>query len=275
MKTLIIQFFISTFVNAVNVKQVCKETLDENSDLIFNATEYDYMYQKCVDRFSSRFNDSTYNYKSSSNVDSGPNWFFRGVFGLILIPSFIVALILIPSSYKHKNKSVATLVRLLILTTISGLLIYIGPPLLNYFFDNGSILWWVAISIVVLSILVSLNSIFDKNNELISSSDIEMALSENDEYFYKYKKDALIALAKYFDASIKNSDTKKSIQSQIYKALAERMNSNVYGNLDTDESDCWENLFGELLDLEEVHKELVKKKKGSDFLKKLKEMEKK
>jgi hypothetical protein len=235
------------------------------------------MYQKCVDRFSSRFNDlnSTYSYKSSSNVDSGPNWIIRGVFGLLVMFFIATLIVSVPDSYKHKNRKRKTLFRILILFSIFGLLIYVGPLIVDYFFYGGSFLWWAAIAVLIFSALVSLHSVFYNNDSNLSASDIEMALSETEEYFYKYlKKDALIALAKYFNAPIKSGDTKKSIRSQIYKTLAERMNGNVYGDLEANDSDCWENFFGELFDLEKVHKDLVKKKKESDFLKKLKEMKK-
>jgi|LWDU01.1.fsa_nt_gi hypothetical protein len=86
--TLIIQFFISTVANAVNVRQVCTETLDENSDLIFNATEYDWMLKQCMDKYSPKYDSSSYQstYSSNSNSSSssnGPSWLF--IFFLIVI----------------------------------------------------------------------------------------------------------------------------------------------------------------------------------------------
>jgi hypothetical protein len=89
--TLIIQFFISTFVNAVNVKQVCKETLNENSNLIFNATEYDWMLKQCMDKYSSRFDTSSYSSSSSGGSSSGSSG--PGILGMIFIIIFAIIII--------------------------------------------------------------------------------------------------------------------------------------------------------------------------------------
>jgi|GEM_PF-1006279 hypothetical protein len=88
--TLIIQFFISTAANAVNVRQVCKETLDENSNLIFNATEYDWMLKQCMDKYSPRFETSNYNSKSNYNSRSSNTGGGSSALGIIFMFIFVM-----------------------------------------------------------------------------------------------------------------------------------------------------------------------------------------
>ncbi len=91
--TLIIQFFISTAANAVNVRQVCKETLNENSNLIFNATEYDWMLKQCMDKYSPRFETSNYNSKSSYNSSSSNTSSGTSALGMIFMFIFVIIII--------------------------------------------------------------------------------------------------------------------------------------------------------------------------------------
>ena len=58
---IILYFSFSTAVNAVDVRQTCKEGLAENADLIFSQSEYNTLLNACVKKYSS------YETKSSSS----------------------------------------------------------------------------------------------------------------------------------------------------------------------------------------------------------------
>ncbi len=263
--TLTVYLSFSTIVNGGIVRDKCIETLNENSDLIFNASEYNYMLSECEKRFSKYENS---NYKSSTDLE--PNWFLRGFFGLMIAIILWAAIMSISGAYKDQKKTKITLIKYLSsLFIIAIVLFFIIPLLANYFFSNGGLLWWFFIVSIMLAFLASLVNIFSESKNMISPDDIEMALFDVNEYFPKYKKDSLKDLAKYFNCHIDKKDTKKSIRKKIYQALSYKMNDGFYGS---DIDKAWENFMGEMFDIDDIHKFLVKENKESDFLSRLEEM---
>ena len=111
---IILYFSFSTAVNAVDVRQTCKEGLAENADLIFSQSEYNTLLNACVKKYSSyeTKSSSSSTKKKTKKSSITP----ESVFILILFPiaslltSFIGALISDSKDRANKEPSLIYLV---------------------------------------------------------------------------------------------------------------------------------------------------------------------
>jgi hypothetical protein len=93
---IILYFSFSTAVNAVDVRQTCKEGLAENADLIFSQSEYNTLLNACVKKYSSYETKSTSPSTKKTKTESSVlgtifKWiviFVLGIFGFIVIAAF-------------------------------------------------------------------------------------------------------------------------------------------------------------------------------------------
>lgn len=237
--------------NAVNVRQVCKKTLDENSNLIFSTAEYDLMLKQCMDKYYPRFNTSSPSYSPSyspSGYSSGPSALgiiVMFIFGIIIITILYIIIKADIDTFRDKRE---------------GRIEEFSPG------QNGNITGadvsqtWVhynlfetfskdALIAIVHHLSISLPSMRQKS---FSESDKDFFLSLMGEEAYEVFRE------------------KRPVAFVIYMELARRINRGDYGAT-SDNNDSTDMTFNcdafvkHMRDWKRVYKRLVKEGRDNDF----------
>lgn len=236
---IILHFSLITIVSAVDVRQTCKEVLDENSDLIISQSEYNQMLNDCVKKYAGYESKSS---SSSSKWEEDPKYAKRRstLFGVF---KFIGILILIPIVISIMRK---------IGSTISSRKTYKPSPArikaeeerkAQYKKDKEKLQKQLKIEALdrenklskvigkefkaSKKLLLSMHPIDIKRDsdgnaikypasQIVNSTMLSMYFLR---HTFKYKKGDLITLANYYKVKYESKDSLKTIQEKIYDVL--------------------------------------------------------